>query len=334
MKSSKLKNNTKIVRPKINSINIAKEKFKKTFKKYKDSLESKEPKLMLNDTNLNKKLKRGYINSSLLIKLDDKAEEPKTKNSSILFKPYKTPNRYIVPIDNEKLKKNDVLISLNDFQKTKNYISNLNKKEKMISNAKNHSFRSALACANNFQTMMAVYNYKPSANINRRKRKRLKLARKILNLLQTLRYLDLTLKEFIENNLWPKKPSTDSLAKNFFLNVKLGNPEKVNYYVRQNKYLVYCIDSNGMTGMHWAAKRNQYEILKFLLSMNGNPNQCDFQGRTCLYFAVLSGNKNSVLELLYRRAKPSAGKFMLTEASKHDSEIYAIIQKSVLVSLF
>ena len=43
-----------------------------------------------------------------------------------------------------------------------------------------------------------------------------------------------------------------------------------------------------MTGLHWAAKRGNYEICEILLKNNDHVNALDIMGRTALELAMLS----------------------------------------------
>lgn len=52
-----------------------------------------------------------------------------------------------------------------------------------------------------------------------------------------------------------------------------------------------------MTALHWACKRNQYEITFHLINHGADIDYQDIIGRTPLYFAIMSEN-TKIVELL------------------------------------
>ena len=59
-----------------------------------------------------------------------------------------------------------------------------------------------------------------------------------------------------------------------------------------------------MTALHWACKRGNYSIVKFLLMSKSNPNSRDADRRTPLYYAILARHPRIFRRLLVSGARP------------------------------
>lgn len=76
--------------------------------------------------------------------------------------------------------------------------------------------------------------------------------------------------------------------------------------LKKCKYLVYEYDNKHMTALHWAALRNHHKLIPLLLDYGAKIDCFDIIGRTPLYIAGWNKHKESVIELLCNKARPSA----------------------------
>jgi hypothetical protein len=90
----------------------------------------------------------------------------------------------------------------------------------------------------------------------------------------------------IENHL-----KRDENELNFFKYVKNNNENDLNMLLITNPELVNSIDSLGMTGLHWAAKRNFAEIGKILISFSADVLRRDMLNRNCRDIAKKSKSR-------------------------------------------
>lgn len=95
----------------------------------------------------------------------------------------------------------------------------------------------------------------------------------------------------------------DSVA--FFAAVKEQNFKLVRKLVGENKQLVSEQDSMGLTGLHWAVKREDLKVLEYLIRWGADVNQTDMLNRTPLYLAMKQGNLKLVTSLVDQGADPA-----------------------------
>ncbi|CAG9334326.1 ANKRD32_8 [Blepharisma stoltei] len=123
--------------------------------------------------------------------------------------------------------------------------------------------------------------------------------------LKHLKAINITLKELA--NL-PKLIGTKAFGRknsmNFFNACKNGKTEIVIDLIEKDKWLVHVFDSMKMTALHWAAVRDQPDIIKLLLSKNAFVDEVDMTHRTALYLACRNGHLNCVKILLANNASP------------------------------
>lgn len=110
---------------------------------------------------------------------------------------------------------------------------------------------------------------------------------KVLDCIQLLKDMDLNPSELVEKNVFPKQPFFRGKdAKQFFINVKDCRIDKVEEQLNKDRFILYEHDHMGMTALHWAAKRNYYEIIQLLIDKHAQVNKQDCLGRTALYLAA------------------------------------------------
>ena len=59
---------------------------------------------------------------------------------------------------------------------------------------------------------------------------------------------------------------------------------------------------NMMTGLHWAASKNNMSMVDLLLSFNSDPNHFDIHGNTVMMHAIKNANYKMIKKLLIARA--------------------------------
>ena len=55
------------------------------------------------------------------------------------------------------------------------------------------------------------------------------------------------------------------IAHEFFNSIKTNDFENVQYFVEQDRFIVYEYDHLGKSCLHWAAQRNYHFIIKYLI---------------------------------------------------------------------
>lgn len=98
--------------------------------------------------------------------------------------------------------------------------------------------------------------------------------------------------------------------------------------------LVYEYDHIGMTGLHWACKKNHERIGHLLIGRRAWVNATDQLGRKPIYFAVKSRNPRLVREMLLKMADPwtPAGCKSYSSLSQNDGQIEAYLKTFRIVA--
>lgn len=90
--------------------------------------------------------------------------------------------------------------------------------------------------------------------------------------------------------------------RSFLLAVKAQNYKEVRRLLTDCKQLAYEQDSIGLTGLHWAVKRNDMMMAELLLYLGAKVNTPDMLNRTALYLAVKMNYPQMVSFLLSKGA--------------------------------
>lgn len=122
-------------------------------------------------------------------------------------------------------------------------------------------------------------------DIKEKRRRRMTCIRHLLQLKPTQHEI-YHLKE-----LMPGKPFSNSKANDFLRACKSGHVSLLKYFLVADKWIVHEYDNSGENGLHWACKRDNFEVLKLLLDAGCFVDSRDFAGRTPLYIA---GRYNSM----------------------------------------
>ena len=134
---------------------------------------------------------------------------------------------------------------------------------------------------------------------------RLKLKGIILKAATHFKRCDLTIDELMENmlNVKPKyerKEILNSLIKS----IKDKNIKLTLDILSEYKTSVLLYDINKQTPLHWASKRNFYQIIPKLLSYGAIIDSIDFTGYTPLHLSIINNNFDTFVILILYGASP------------------------------
>ena len=116
--------------------------------------------------------------------------------------------------------------------------------------------------------------------------------------------LNISLSEFYSLNYKNIKPFEHNETKLLLTAIKDGNFSLVYDLIMKNNLLIYDFDYFHQTVLHWMAKRNKYNMIKFAIKNGAIINAIDSVGRTPLHLACYFQNIESVMILLYEFASP------------------------------
>ena len=88
------------------------------------------------------------------------------------------------------------------------------------------------------------------------------------------------------------KPSESEI--NYFKFIKTNNEKDLNFLLIKEPGIIKSVDCLGMTGLHWAGKRNLVEIGKLLISFGTDIFQRDLLNRSCKDIAKKSKSREFV----------------------------------------
>ena len=108
-----------------------------------------------------------------------------------------------------------------------------------------------------------------------------------------------------DHQIFPHAPHQSKLSKPFLMAVKQSNYETLEQLLLIDRFLVYEYDDCKQTGLIWAAKRNNTEMVTFLCERLSRVNFQDIAGRTALYFAAKNNNFDMTRTLLANQADPT-----------------------------
>jgi len=126
----------------------------------------------------------------------------------------------------------------------------------------------------------------------------------LLLAIEKMNRLGLTPKDFTKECVFSKNPYANRRSKSFFIAIKLGDKITVNHMLARNRYLVYDHDFVKQTGLHWASRKGNGEIMKLLLNYGADIDACDIMNRTALYFACKKNHMECVKMLIFYQPDP------------------------------
>ena len=81
--------------------------------------------------------------------------------------------------------------------------------------------------------------------------------------------------------------------------VKSGDVDEVRRFLEQDRYLVNCTDTDGLTPLHWACGEGNLEMIKMLISKFGADSDArTLNNITPLHAAAVKGKEEVVLTLV------------------------------------
>ncbi|KAL4491853.1 hypothetical protein ABPG72_006108 [Tetrahymena utriculariae] len=126
----------------------------------------------------------------------------------------------------------------------------------------------------------------------------------IWSIILKLKRLKLDYDEIFLNNVFTNSPFEREGSSDFFKAVKTNDMEKVKQMLKVCKYHVYDFDSTRQTPLHWAARRNFFDVMALICEHGADLESQDMGGRTPLFHCVIGGDLNSCRMLLARGANP------------------------------
>lgn len=145
-----------------------------------------------------------------------------------------------------------------------------------------------------------------------------RMCHKMIIFLRKIEWFHINLDDAVKHKLFPKvgDPPHPWLQK-FLMAIKSNDRDRVMDIINADRYIVYHSDCAGMTGLHWAALRENDTLVELLLKSNADPMQYDVLGHTPLYFAVKTGNNRLVKRLLIARALPVDEFYDMSEVAEN-----------------
>ena len=131
-----------------------------------------------------------------------------------------------------------------------------------------------------------------------------KFKRTIIKCAIHFKKLHISLEQFYNLNNKNIKPFEHNETKLLLTAIKDGNNSLVYDLIMKNNLLIYDFDYFHQTVLHWMAKRNKFNMIKFAIKKGAVINAIDSVGRTPLHLACYFQNIESVMILLYEFANP------------------------------
>ena len=93
-------------------------------------------------------------------------------------------------------------------------------------------------------------------------RKRSLIIQAIIDAAASLKRMRISAKEILDGLIFPSQPFSRNGSKTVINAIKREDPDTVRKMIDKDKYLLYIHDNVKQTPLHWAAKRNQPEIIQ------------------------------------------------------------------------
>jgi ankyrin repeat protein len=116
--------------------------------------------------------------------------------------------------------------------------------------------------------------------------------------------LNISLKDFFNKKYKSLKPYENVGSETLIQAIKDNDIETVERIIKENRLLVHDFDFFNQTPLHWAAKRNSYLIIPFLINHGENIHSQDVAGRTPLHLSAEKNHFESLKILLMELADP------------------------------
>ena len=141
--------------------------------------------------------------------------------------------------------------------------------------------------------------------------------------------LNISLEQFYKLDLDSIQPFSNKESYTLICAIKDKDINNINKLLKNNYFLVYDFDHFKQTPLHWAAKRNVYQVISLIVSKGANVNAKDHTGRTPLHVAAAYNNLEAVEALVYDLAESSVldNEGLLAEDLTNDRIIKSILKR-------
>ena len=102
----------------------------------------------------------------------------------------------------------------------------------------------------------------------------------------------------------PDRPFATKGSNEFISECKAGNEKVVAAMLEDRPHLVYQYDNIGMTGIHWACKRNHEKCVEVMMKYKPYLEGADMLGRKPIYLALSNQNAKVLRLLLSKMCSP------------------------------
>ena len=146
--------------------------------------------------------------------------------------------------------------------------------------------------------------------------------------------LHISINDFYKMEIKSIKPFSNEGTFRLICAIKDKDVNVINYILDHDSFLVYDFDNFKQTPLHWAAKRNVYEVISKMLYKGANINALDEAGRTPLHVSVENESFESTQILLYEVADPliKDNRGFLPKDLTNDNDYKYMLQRAEIVS--
>ena len=146
--------------------------------------------------------------------------------------------------------------------------------------------------------------------------------------------LHISINDFYKMEIKSIKPFSNEGTFRLICAIKDKDVNVINYILDHDSFLVYDFDNFKQTPLHWAAKRNVYEVISKMLYKGANINALDEAGRTPLHVSVENESYESTQILLYEVADPliKDNRGFLPKDLTNDNDYKYMLQRAEIVS--
>ncbi|KAL4442916.1 hypothetical protein ABPG74_010805 [Tetrahymena malaccensis] len=143
-----------------------------------------------------------------------------------------------------------------------------------------------------------------------------------------LKSIKVQIEDLSKTQIFSSKPFQKKFSYELIQAAKLGDIMKVIECLNENRFLVFDFDYIFQTALHWATKRNHYQIVDMLIKNGADVNSKDIMGRTPLFFALKGAFDKICLLLLENKASPwSTSQLNYVKAANENIQIILYLNK-------
>lgn len=124
----------------------------------------------------------------------------------------------------------------------------------------------------------------------------------LVKLIRKCQFLKISVYDAIDYELFVTQPNSNKISTDFFALIKKGDKKAMKELYKENKYLGFDVDTNGMTALHHACKRSDYDMAKLIMDNKCDVDKIDFFRKPPLYYALRIGDAEISKLLISNRA--------------------------------